>query len=67
MMTNDESQIGRDCFEPLPAGNDLDLSTKTATIHIAAPSLSLPKGLQALLDDPNLLFVRPIPSATKWL
>jgi hypothetical protein len=37
----------------------------TATIHIAAPSLSLQKGLQALLDDPNLPFVRPIPSATK--
>jgi hypothetical protein len=35
------------------------------TAYVATPSLSQPKALQALLDDPNLLFVKPIPSAAK--
>ncbi|WP_431355680.1 hypothetical protein [Agrobacterium vaccinii] len=34
----------------------------TASRHRA-----LPKALQALLNDPNLLFIRPIPATTKMV
>lgn len=40
-------------------------STAIATTRTSRRRRTLPKALQAFLDDPNFIFVRPIPPTTK--